>query len=82
MSIYLDDVAFWVNEWTATGEVISAAVARKVAEYWQLAAFARGETPDGESFRDEIAATICYAKTAGMFETIRELYALKAWASE
>ena len=84
MSICLDDVAFWVAEWEVTGDIISEALARKIAEYWHgedgvLAAFARGETVDGESFRDDIAATICYAKTAG-FETIRELYALKDWA--
>jgi hypothetical protein len=86
MSICLDDVAYWVGEWEATGDIISEPLARKIAEYWQsnsddgvLAAFARGETVDGDSFRDEIAATICYAKTAG-FETIRELYALKDWA--
>jgi len=89
MSILLDDVAYWVAEWVATGELISEQVARKIAEYWQssaengaLAAFASGARHvDGESFRDDLESTICYAKSAGMFETIRELYALRAWAA-
>jgi len=88
MSIYLADVAYWVEDWDATGELISEAVARTIAAYWAacgedgvLAAFARGETPDDESFRDELEGTIRYAKSAGIFgTTIRELYALKAWA--
>ena len=74
MSILLDEVAFWVNEWAATGELISGAVARKIAEYWQIA-----DDSDAEVFRDDIADAIQYAKTAG-FSTIRELYALKDWA--
>jgi len=86
MSIYLDDVAFWVEEHKLTGDGIPASVARKIAEYWtvsgddtELAAFARGEYVNGGSLRDEIAGTICYARTAGMFDTIHELYALKDW---
>ena len=74
MSTDLDDVAFWVSEWEASGDVISGAIARKIAEYWQIA-----DDSDAETFRDDIAATIQYAKTA-KFDTIRELYALKAWA--
>jgi len=89
MGIYLDDVAYWVGEWVATGELISEQVARKIAEYWQssaengaLAAFASGARHvDGESFRDDLESTICYARSAGTFaDTIHELYALKAWA--
>ena len=74
MSILLDEVAFWVNEWAATGELISGAVARKIAEYWQIA-----DDSDAEAFADDVAATIQYAKMA-KFDTTRELYALKAWA--
>jgi len=74
MSIDLGDVAFWVSEWEASGDVISGAVARKIAEYWQIP-----DDSDAEVFADDVAATIQYAKTA-RFDTIRELYALKAWA--
>jgi len=75
MSVLLDEVAFWVNEWAATGELISGAVARKIAEYWQIA-----DDSDAEAFADDVAATIQYAKMARFDDTTRELYALKAWA--
>ena len=76
MTTDLDDVAFWVSEWETSGEVISGAVARKIAEYWQIP-----DDSDAETFRDDVAATIQYAKTAKFDGTIRELYALKAWAA-
>ena len=91
MSIYLDDVDYWVTEWAATGEIIPEAVARKIAEYWQpdgadnaLAWFARGEYVNGAELRDDIAGAISYAKAAGlvnhgMVESVRELYALRDW---
>ena len=74
MTTDMDDVAFWVSEWETSGEVISGAVARKIAVYGQIA-----DDSDAEVFRDDIADAIQYAKTAG-FSTIRELYALKDWA--
>ena len=85
MSIYLDDVAFWVEEWRERGDFIPESIARKIAEFRQgeddtLAAFARGEYVDGDALRDDVAGAISYAKTAGFFEdTINELYALKDW---
>jgi len=94
MSIRLDDVAHWVEVWEVTGEIVSEAVARKIADYWQasvegeaLAAFADGETVDGELLYYDTEAAIRYANLAGPFTTIREMYALRvyalvAWARE
>ena len=91
MSIYMDDVDYWVTEWAATGDIIPEAVARKIAEYWQpdgedgaLAAFARGEYVNGADLLWDIAGATSYAKAAGLVnyglvESVRELYALKDW---
>ena len=86
MAIYLDDVAFWTQHWSETGDLIPEPVARRIAEYWQsggddstLAEFARGFFVEGQAIRDDIAATIQYAKMAMFTETILELYALKDW---
>jgi len=89
MSIRLDDVAHWVGVWEVTGEIISEAVARKIADYWHeivegdtLVAFADGGIVDGESLYYDTEAAIRYANLRGPFETIRELYALRVYALE
>lgn len=89
MNTYINDVAYWVEEWEATGALISGQVARKIAEFWAssgeggaLAAFASGELVTNEALLDDIEGTIRYARSAaGLFTaTIGELYALKDWA--
>ncbi len=85
--VYLNDIAYWVEQWRASGDLISTDVARRIAEYWQggaetgaLALLAL----DGvmrDDFLDDVDSTIRYVRSAGgQFETtIGELYALRAW---
>ena len=88
MGVYLDDVAYWVREWAASGEPISEAVARTIASYWMdsaetgmLAAFALEmaiDTPElREALLEDIESTIRYVRSGG-FDSI-ELEAVKAW---
>jgi hypothetical protein len=66
MSVYPDDVHYWVTEWATTGEIISDAIAAKILDYWQITL-------------DDLPDAIPYARNAG-FDTVTELLALEAWA--
>jgi hypothetical protein len=68
----LADVAYWVQHHTHTGETISDTVAATIADYWQIRA---------DHLDDDLAAALAFARSQ-QYNTIDELYALKAWMLE
>lgn len=87
MAATLADVTYWARHHAETGDLISASVARTIAEYWTggsengaLAAFASGSYVAMDDLLEDIDAAIRHAHTAQHDATIHEVYALKAWA--